>query len=143
MTWTYVWLGVTAVALMLEFLTSDLLSIWFAGGGIVAMILALCGLSWYVHLPVFIVLSFVLLLSFRKVVMKYLNKGDAHTNADAAIGKEYKLLTPISLNEAGSIKVNDVVWSAVTENEGESVSEGTLVKVKYIKGNKYIVEVVK
>lgn len=142
MTWTYVWLGVTAVALIVEFITSDLLSIWFAGGGIIAMILALCGLSWYVHLPIFIVLSFVLLLSFRKMAMRYFNKGDARTNADAAIGKEYKLLTPISLNEPGSIKVNDIIWSAVTENESDSVSEGTLVKIKYIKGNKYVVEVV-
>ena len=64
MAWTYVWLGVTAVALIVEFITSDLLSIWFAGGGIIAMILALCGLSWYVHLPIFIVLSFVLLPFF-------------------------------------------------------------------------------
>ena len=72
MIWLYIGLGVTALALIVEFITNDMISIWFAGGGLVAMIISAFGVSWYVHLPVFIVLSMVLLLSFRKIVLKYL-----------------------------------------------------------------------
>ena len=140
MIWIYIWLGVTALALIIEFTTNDMISIWFAGGGLVAMIISAFGVSWYVHLPAFIVLSMVLLLSFRKIVMKYLYKGESRTNADSAIGKEYALLSEIAFNQPGTIKINDVVWNAVTEKPEEKIPTGTKVKVIGIKGNKYVVE---
>ncbi|MBQ7348791.1 MAG: NfeD family protein [Clostridia bacterium] len=140
MSWIYIWLAVTAVALILEFCTNDMLSIWFAGGGVVAMIIAALGASWYVHLPVFIAVSLVLLLSFRKLVLKYLDKGDVRTNADSAIGKEFELITEIGFNHPGTIKINDVVWNAVTENQNDQIPAGTIVRVVKISGNKYIVE---
>ena len=68
--WIYVWLAVTAFALIIEFVTADMVTIWFAGGGLVAMILAACGLEWYVHVPVFIVVSFAAMLVFRKMVIE-------------------------------------------------------------------------
>ncbi len=143
MSWVYIWLGVTALALIIEFVSNDMISIWFAGGGIVAMIISAFGVSWYVHVPIFIVLSMVLLLTFRKIVMKYLYKGESRTNADSAIGREYILMTNIAFNQAGTIKINDVVWNAVAETQGEEIQAGTKVKVLAIKGNKYIVKEVK
>lgn len=143
MVWLYVWLAVTIIALVVEFLTSDMISIWFAGGGLVAMILAAFKLQWYIHFPVFLVLSFVLLLCFRKSVMKHLDKGKVFTNADAVFGKEYKLLTAISLNNPGTIKVNDIVWNVVCQDDFAEIEAGALVKVIEIKGNKYVVEEVK
>ena len=74
-------------------------------------------------------------------MLKYLDKGDVKTNADAAIGKEFILETAIGFNQPGSIKVNGVVWSAITEDQKTEVSEGTVVTVKNLKGNKYVVEV--
>lgn len=140
MTWMYIWLGVTAAALIVEFITSEMVSIWFAGGGLVAMILAGLGLSVYVHLPVFIVLSFVLMLCFRRMVLKKLGKGGIKTNAENAVGKEVKLLSPIGFGTPGSIKINDVVWTAVAEDENAEIPEGTTVRIKGLEGNKYIVE---
>ena len=140
MSWIYIWLAVTALALILEFCTNDMVSIWFAGGGVIAMIISALGLSWYVHVPVFIVISFVLLLSFRKLVLRYLDKGEVRTNADSAIGKEFALISAIGFNQPGTIKINDVVWNAVTENQNDIVAEGTIVRVVKLKGNKYIVE---
>lgn len=143
MVWVYVWLAITVCSAIIEFITNEMLSIWFAGGGLVAMILALCGLSWYIHLPAFIVVSIVLLLCFRKIVLKYFYKGESRTNADSAIGKEYELLTPISFGINGSIRVNDVVWTAVGVEQNVEISAGKTVKVLDIKGNKYVVEEVK
>lgn len=141
--WIYIWLGITALALIIEFITADIVSVWFAGGGIVSLILVACGLEqWYIHIPAFIVVSFVLLLSFRKLVLKVFDKGNEKTCAEAVIGKEFTLLTPIKFNSAGSIKVNDVIWSAVTECDKDEVPEGSVVRIKELKGNKYIVEVV-
>ena len=133
-------MGVTAFALLTEFLTTEMVSIWFAGGGLIAMALALFKLDWFVHLPVFIVVSLALLLSFRKLVMKKLIRTEIKTNADSAIGAEFTLLTDIGFNQTGTIKINGVVWNVNTENEKEEISAGTIVRVLRIQGNKYIVE---
>lgn len=140
MTWMYIWLGVTVVALVVEFITSEMITIWFAGGGLVAMILAGVGLSIYVHLPVFIALSFILMLCFRKLILKKLGKNDVKTNVEMFVGKEVKLLTAIAFGQSGSIKINDVVWTAVAENDGVEIPEGAIVRIKGLEGNKYIVE---
>ena len=137
--WLYAWLAVTAAALIVEFMTTELVSVWFVGGGLVAMLLAGLGLDWYVHVPAFIVVSFAMMLCFRRLVMKKLNKDEIKTNAETAIGKEYELLTPIGFNQAGSIKINGVVWSAVTEDENAEIPAGTKVILERIEGNKYIV----
>lgn len=137
----YIWLGIIVLAVIVEFSTSEMISIWFAGGGLVSTILAGFGVSWYIQLPVFIVISFVGMLVFRKYVMTKLNKNVEKTNADSVIGKDFALLTPIKFNSTGTIKVNDVIWNVITANPNEEVKEGTIVTVKEIKGNKYIVEV--
>ena len=138
--WIYVWLAVTAFALIIEFVTADMVTIWFAGGGLVAMILAACGLEWYVHVPVFIVVSFAAMLVFRKMVIEKLGKGEVKTNAETAVGKDFTLISPISFGQAGSIKINGVVWNAVGETEDEVIDAGSVVTIKAIKGNKYIVK---
>lgn len=139
--WIYVWLAVTVIALVIEFTTNEMVSIWFAGGGLVALILSACGVPWAITMPIFLALSFVLLISFRKIVMKYFSKGDSRVNADSAIGKEFTLLTAIEFNKPGTIKINDVVWNVTTENQGVTIPEGTIVRVVSLKGNKYIVEI--
>ena len=140
MYWIYIYLALTISALIIEFISNEMVSIWFAGGGIVAMILSAFDVSWIIHVPVFVLVSAVLLASFRKVVMKYFNKNDSKTNADEAIGKEYELLTEIGFNQPGTIKVNGVVWGAITQNQKDAIPSGVIVKVIGIKGNKYIVE---
>ncbi len=141
--WVYVYLGITALAVMVEFITNDLTSIWFAGGGLVAMILSALGLEWYFHLVAFIVVSLALLLSLRRILKRFFIKNEVKTNAQSVIGKEFTLLEDISFNTAGSIKVNDVIWTAVGENNKLEIKKGQIVRIIDIKGNKYIVEEVK
>ena len=138
--WVYIWLAVTAAALIIEFITSEMVSAWFVGGGIVAIILAAVGLDWYYHLTAFIIVSVGLMLCFRGYVMKKLNKTTERTNAETVIGKEFELLTGIKFNEAGSIKVNGVVWTAVAEDDHADIPAGKIVIVEKIQGNKYIVK---
>lgn len=140
MDWIYAWLAVTAISLIVEFCTNEIVSIWFAGGGVVAMVLAMLDVTWYVHLPVFIVLSFILMLCFRKVVLKYLDKDQEQTNAQTAFGKEYELLEEINFNKTGTIKINDVFWNAVTKTQTEVIEKGSIVRIVGLIGNKYIVE---
>lgn len=143
MIWVYAWLGITVLALIVEFCTADLISVWFAGGGLVSLILSAVNVDWPIQLIMFVVVSVILLLCFRKLVLKKFNNGTVETNANQAIGQEYRLLSPIGLNQAGTIKINDVIWSVDTLEQAGNIPENTLVKIIGVKGNKYIVEEVK
>lgn len=137
----WVWLGVIVLAIILEAITFDITSIWFAFGAIPSLILSLIGgISWYVQLIVFIVLSVLLILSLRGVVKKWLFKNAKEkTNMDALLGKEYKLLSAINEDNSGTVKINGVVWSCLEVNS-QSIDEGNYVKIIKIEGNKLIVE---
>ena len=139
----YVWLGIIILTVAIEFFTFDLISVWFAGGSLVAMILAACGLNLYFQIPAFIIVSLVLLLFFRSIVLKKLNVRKQNLNADAVIGKEFSLITAIGFNNPGTIKVNDVIWNVITENQQDEIKENTIVEVIGLKGNKYIVKEIK
>ncbi len=143
MEWIFFWLAITVVALIVEFSTANIVSIWFAGGGLISLILSAFNLAWYIHIPAFIVVSAALLLCFRKLVIKKFNKTQVSTNAEQCMGQQYRLLSEIGFNKAGSIKINDVVWSVETAEQMGEIPEGSLVKIVGIKGNKYIVEEVK
>lgn len=140
MPWIYIYLGITVFALIIEFMTSDLISIWFAGGGIVSIILSAVQMPWYIHIPAFLVVSFILLMVFRKIALKRFAINDVHVNADAVIGAEFKLLSAIGFNKPGTIKVNDVVWGVIAENPNTKIEQGKIVKIVDLKGNKYIVK---
>ena len=136
------WLAVVVVSIAIELVTYEMVALWFVPSGIICMILQACGVGELIQIIVFIVVSLILMLSLRKAVLKYLTKGgdDNKTNLDTVIGRELRLLSPISFNQPGSVKLNDTVWTAVTENEEDELPEKTIVKIKAIKGNKLVVE---
>jgi membrane protein implicated in regulation of membrane protease activity len=136
----WIWLGVIVLSLAVEFVSFDMVSIWFAAGGIVSLILSACGASLTWQLIFFIVVALALLLSLRKIALKYLQKGDNFkSNTDSLVGKKYKLLKAINDDEKGSIKINDVEWTAVTEDDS-TIEKGEMVEIVKIKGNKVIVK---
>ncbi len=140
--WLWIWLGVVAVTLLFEFVTMELVSVWFSLGAFVALILASCGVGLEVQWIVFGVVSIASILLLRKISLKYLLKnGDEKVvNTDITIGKNFELLSDITRNENGTIKVNGVVWSCAVEDDSVEVKAGTRVEVVRVKGNKYIVK---
>ena len=136
----WVWLGVIVVASLVEVASLQMASIWFVPGGLVALILHFCGVSWQVQIIVFIVVSLALLLSLRKFCLKFLLK-DNHSEKElnSLIGKEVVLLEAITEEHSGMAKIGDVAWTAVTE-PFEELPKDTLVTVAQVKGNKLIVQ---
>ncbi|HCH74272.1 MAG TPA: hypothetical protein DEV87_03725, partial [Clostridiales bacterium] len=77
--WLYIWLAVTALALMTEFLTNKLICIWFVGGSVVAAVMAGFQLAWYYQLAAFAFVSAELLALFRKKALRKFDKGEDET----------------------------------------------------------------
>ena len=58
----FVWLGVIALAIIVEASTSALVSIWFIPSAIISFILALCKVDLWIQIVVFFVASALLLI---------------------------------------------------------------------------------
>ena len=140
----WVWLGIVVIATVVEIFTLDMTSIWFAFSGLVALVLsAFDGIGWLVQLIVFVVLSAVLIVGLRPFARKFfLRHMNEKTNTDTLIGKKVYMLTTASFGTLGSVKISDVVWSAMPEDESETIEEGAIVEITGIRGNKLIVKLV-
>lgn len=140
----WVWLAVIAVALLIEIVTLDLVSIWFSFGALIPFILAAVGgIAIEIQIAIFVVVSALLIIFIRKYAQKLLFKNmDAKTNVDSLIGKKFKMLETTDFEKNGSLKINDVIWTAVGENS-EQIKQGAIVEVVKVDGNKLIVKEVK
>lgn len=137
--WVYIWLGVLALSLIIEFVTMELVSVWVSLGSLVAMILALCGVQIEIQIAVFVVVSVACILGLRRVTLRLLNKSKGKTNLDAVVGTQQKLIKSISKDENGLIKYNGIEWTAKSQNN-EDIQIGEYVEVLEVEGNKFIVK---
>ena len=84
-----------------------------------------------------------MLVSLRKLALKYLLKNDkTKTNVDGFVNNNYKLIEPITSDAPGAVKINGVVWTAVSEDNSE-IEKDKVVTVVKIDGNKLIVKLSK
>lgn len=139
----WIWFIVAVAFLIIEALTVDLVSVWFAASalimGVVAAIFPELDVWW--EIGIFVALSSVLVLSTRKLVKKFFKrKKGQETNLELNIGHTAIVVEEIdNLHEKGSVKINGLVWTARSET-GEVIEEGALVVFKSISGNKAFVE---
>jgi membrane protein implicated in regulation of membrane protease activity len=134
------WLIVFVVLLGIEAVTMALTTIWFAGGALVAFLLALFGVSVQVQLAAFVIVSFILLFFTRPFALRYVNKYTIKTNADSLIGKYAKVTTEINNMESkGAVVLNGQEWTARALLDEKIYPAGTMVEVKDIRGVKLIV----
>lgn len=140
MTYIWIWVGIIAVSLIVEFITMEMVSLWTAVGGFISLILSALDVKFEIQLVVFFAISIVLVLTLRKVSLKYLiKKNDLKVGNDRIIGNHYRLLTKITNETSGTIKVGDITWSAISVN-GNEIAENTIVEIVEIRGNKLIVK---
>lgn len=140
----WVWLGVIIITIVLELITTDLISIWFTLGAVIPFILATTNsLDFEWQILIFIVVSLVLILSLRKVTKKFLlRNANTKTNTDALVGQKFRLLSKTDFENVGTVKVKDVEWSVVGDN-GQFIDKGAIVEVTGISGNKLIIKEIK
>jgi len=134
------WLIIFALLVYFEISTTQLICIWFAGGAFASFVCALFNLNITVQLCAFIGVSFVLLLSTRKIVRKFKISPNTPTNTDALIGQTAIVTEDISnLNAKGSVKIRGLEWSA-RSYDGNDILAESYVTVKEIDGVKLIVD---
>ncbi len=138
---TIFWLILFVVLLIIEILTMGLTTVWFAGGALVAFILAFAGFELPVQIIVFLLVSILLLVLTRPIAIQFFNKEREKTNVDSLIGQKAIVLETIdTLHGTGRVEVNGMEWSAKVEDPTAVIEAGVVVSIEGIQGVKLIVK---
>ena len=136
-----VWLVLLIVLLVIEMLTLGLTTIWFAGGALIAGIVAAFDGPIWLQITLFTVISLVLLIFTRPIAMRSFNKDREKTNAEGLIGQQAIVVGEINnLLGVGQVIINGMEWSARARDDSEKISVGEVVVIRDISGVKLIVE---
>ena len=136
----WVWLGLLAFFVIVEALTANLLTIWFAAGSLVAFISTFFTDNPLIQVVIFVVVSVIVLVLLRPIAKKYTRTKKQPTNADMYINAEGVVTEAISnLNAKGTVKVRGSVWTARSFSDEVKIPEDTTIVVERIEGVKLIV----
>lgn len=134
-----VWLVLMVIFLVVEAMTVVTVSLWFAVGALVALLVALLGLNIWVQVALFLIVSGVLLACLRPLVRAHFTPNLTRTNVDAIVGTRGYVTADIdNLTAAGQVKLNGMEWTA-RSTHGQPIPAGTLVRVDRIEGVKAFV----
>ena len=134
------WLVATIAFGILESVTAQFVSIWFAGGSFVALISYLLGAGKAVQWIVFAISSALLLIFTRPLVKRLSKKDVAVTGTDLIIGKTAVMTKDTDgRGENGEAKADGKIWT-VKSTDNEPLNEGTVVTIEKIEGVKLIVK---
>ena len=130
----FVWTIIIAAALLVEFFTMQMVSIWFAVGGVFGLVLSLIGgIGLEVQIIVSAVVALISIVFLRKFALKFLHKSADKNDAGTLVGKTAEVVEEISPENAGTVKLNGVLWTAISE---ENLAVSAKVKIIDVLGNK-------
>ena len=129
------WLIAIVVFIAAEAATVALVSVWFIGGAVCALVAAILGAGLGVQLAVFLVVSAALLAFACPAARKKWVKKPERMNADRLVGE-----TAIdACADTGAVKVSGVLWTAKCTT-GERVEAGRHVTIERVEGAKLYVK---
>lgn len=134
------WTAVLVIAIVIEAITIDLVSIWFSVGAAVALLSeVLFHAQTNIQITLFLVISTACIILSRPLAKKYLRVNTIKTNYDRIIGKHAKVTSTITEDKKGEVKVMGNYWSAASLNN-EIIEEGQHVEILAIEGNHVVVK---
>ena len=132
------WLVVGILFLIVELMTTALVSIWFVPAAIITCLLSFVVNGFLWQTAIFVVLSAVFMVVCRKIYNKHIKKPvDDVDHNEKLIGKTATVAEDTN-GFTGRILVGDIYWKAVSEN-GEAIPKGETVIIKGINGTTLVI----
>jgi membrane protein implicated in regulation of membrane protease activity len=133
------WVVVFFIAVLIEALEPQLVSLWFAGGALVSLLAAtLFSAGLPVQIILFLFTSIILLILTRPIVKRVMMNTKTLTNIDAIIGKEILVEKSFSDKDSGMGMYGDVRWKLVTKS-ATPFKAGEFAVIEAVDGNKLVV----
>ncbi len=134
------WVVMLVVLLIVEAVTAQMVTIWFAAGAAAAIAAELLGAQVWLQWIVFVAVSAVTLVATRPLVRKLTKTRVQPTNADRCIGQTAIVVEDIdNIAGKGQVHVNGVVWTA-RSSDGTTFKKDDRVTVEKIDGVKLVVK---
>ena len=134
------WLAAVVIFIVLEAATNQMICLWFVVGSICAMISSIAGAQFGFQMTIFILVSLISLVCFRRVTLKHIKGKELKTNADGLIGRQILITEDVdNIKGTGQGKINGLSWAVRTESDKE-LKAGDIATIKRISGVKLIVE---
>lgn len=138
---TGMWLAVMIIALAVEAIIPGLVSIWFAAGALVALVIAALKLPEWLQIAVFLVVSLAALIVTRPLAQKYITSKAQPTNADMIIGRECIVKEEINnVLGTGAVVAGGKTWTAVSWDPDVVIPVESRAVVERIEGVKAVVK---
>ena len=138
----WLWLGIAVVCAVVEGISFELTTIWFALSAVLMIFISLLHLPVYAQCLLFVLIALGLMISTRPLALKFLHIHRVRTNADSLIGKTALITKGITEWEKGQAKVNGVIWTAASA-DGTAIPEESECVIKRIEGVTLIVQILK
>jgi membrane protein implicated in regulation of membrane protease activity len=139
------WAAIIWFGLLLAFLIAEaacpihLVSIWFAAGSLIAMLVSFLGGPVWLQITLFVLVSVAMVVLLWPFIKKFLNPHLTKTNVDAVLDSQGYVTADIdNLSATGQVKLGAMDWTA-RSTSGTPIPKGTLVKVDRIEGVKAFV----
>ena len=132
------WLAVGVLFLIVELLTTALVSIWFVPSAIITCLLSFIVDSLLIQIAIFIVLSAIFMVVCRKIYNKHIKKPVDDVDQNEKLLGKSATVTEDTNGITGRILVGDVYWRAVSEN-GDIIQKGETVKIKGVNGTTLVI----
>ncbi len=133
------WAIMLVAFIVIEAVTAQLVTIWFAVGALASLIAQMLGAEVWLQWVIFVAVSAIILAATRPLVKKYAKPKVQPTNADRCIGQTAVVTEKIdNIAGKGAVKVGGVLWTARSET-GDVIEENQEVTVTKIDGVKLIV----
>ena len=135
----FFWLAAAVFFLVVEASTVSMTSVWFAIGAAAALLTCLFTGSLRAQALVFIVVSALCLWAFRPLAAKLRRKATP-TNADRNLGREATVLTPVTAEVPGRVRLDGVDWNARCVTPGDILTPGQRCRITEIHSTLLLVE---
>lgn len=137
------WLIAIVFFIIAEAATVALVSIWFIGGAVCALVAAILGAELGAQLAIFIAVSALLLALVCPMARKKWAKKPERLNADRLAGQTAVVTEPIdAYADTGAVKINGVLWTAKCVG-GSHIEPGEHVMIERVEGAKLFVRPIK
>lgn len=139
MEYGWIWVAFIIVAVIVEAITDQLISVWFVPAGIVAVILDFCGVDIIIQIVVFLVVALIGIFGVRRFFNSFKKNRSTKTNIDAIVGERCIVTEKIdNFAGCGQAKVKGQIWSARGVGEYDVFEVGEALTVVAIEGVKLI-----
>ena len=139
MIYGWAWIALIAVAIIVEVLTDQLVSIWFVPGAVIATVFDYFSIDFVWQVLVVLVLATAGIIFTKTYLSKKLSSRIIKTNVEAIIGEKCVVTEKIdNYVGCGQVKIKGQVWSARGVEEDSVFDEGDVLHVVAIEGVKVI-----